>query len=72
MFPPGRIIFLRPIKLLDPKQGKKERGVKHEWDAVWTTPQELVGEGILVSKKAIFSPPPLRFRDALSQLGAGG
>lgn len=52
MFPPGRVIFLRPIKLLDPtERGEKERGVKQEWDAIYTTPQEVIGEGILVSKK---------------------
>ena len=51
MFPPGRILFLRPIKVLDRQESKKEQGVKQQWDAIWITPQELIQEGILVSKK---------------------
>lgn len=39
-YPPGKVIFLRPIKTC--------RGVKH-WDAVYIAPEDLVAEGILVS-----------------------
>lgn len=39
MYPPGRIIFLRPIKT---------RVVK-EWDAVWIQPEDIIAEGLLVS-----------------------
>jgi hypothetical protein len=40
MYPPGKIIFLRPIK--------SARG-QREWDAVFVAPEDLMGEGILVS-----------------------
>ena len=33
------------------KRQKGERKVKTRYDAVWVTPQELIAEGILVSKK---------------------
>ena len=49
MFPPGRVMFFRPIKLLE--RSEKEEGVKQQWDCIWVTPQELIQEGILVSKK---------------------
>ena len=47
MFPPGRIIFVRPLKQYD-GEGKK---VGQEWDTVWITPEEVIGEGILISPK---------------------
>ena len=57
MYPPGRVIFLRPIKVLDRSERQGEdRGVKTVWDAVWTTPQEIIGEGILVSPKVGTDP----------------
>ena len=40
MFPPGKVIFLRPIKIK----------FSREWDAVWIAPEDLIGEGILVSR----------------------
>lgn len=39
MYPPGRIVFVRPIK---------SRREKH-WDAVWISPEDLIDEGILLS-----------------------
>lgn len=39
MYPPGKIIFLRPMKA---------RRRRH-WDAVYVAPEDLIGEGILVS-----------------------
>lgn len=52
MFPPGRVIFVRPLKVL--KEGRRGAGRKLEkrWDCVWVTPEQLMSEGILISKKA--------------------
>lgn len=59
MYPPGRIIFLRPIKVAKRKHGEdgKEtsRKIVKRWDAVWVSPREVVGEGILVSKRVSIS-----------------
>ena len=60
MYPPGRVMFLRPIKLQEEANEEEEGGgkrLKQAWDAVWITPQELMMEGILVSKKV--APPRL-------------
>lgn len=56
MFPPGRVLFLRPIKILTRQEKKNEQGVTQQWDAIWITPQELIQEGILVSKKVVLCP----------------
>ena len=59
MYPPGRVMFLRPIKLqeeMDEEEGGGGKRLRQAWDAVWITPQELMMEGILVSKKV--APPP--------------
>ena len=48
MFPPGRIVFIRPIKQVDEKGHQNE---KH-WDTVWVQPTEIIAEGILISPKA--------------------
>lgn len=48
MFPPGRIVFVRPIKQLD-EHGRKA-GPK-QWDTVWIEPTEIIGEGILISPR---------------------
>lgn len=55
MYPPGRVIFLRPLKVLK-KRGPARR-MEKRWDAVWVTPEQLMAEGILISKKA--RPPAL-------------
>lgn len=39
MYPPGRVVFLRPLKARQARQ----------WDAVFVAPEDLIGEGILVS-----------------------
>lgn len=44
MYPPGKIIFLRPIK----SQSRLGQ-VKRKWDAVFIAAEDLMGEGILVS-----------------------
>lgn len=49
MFPPGRIVFVRPIKQVD-ASGHKQKSTKH-WDAVWVQPTEIIAEGILVSPR---------------------
>lgn len=55
MFPPGRVLFLRPIKMLDKEkigEGKKDNPpLRQAWDAIWLSSEELVAEGILMSKK---------------------
>ena len=52
MYPPGRIIFLRPIKVRKKrKSGEEGHKIEKRWDAVWVSPREVVGEGILVSKR---------------------
>ena len=51
MFPPGRVIFVRPLKVLSGKHGPG-RKLEKRWDCVWVTPEQLMSEGILISKKA--------------------
>lgn len=51
MYPPGRIIFLRPIKVRKKRKHGGEGKLVKRWDAVWVSPREVVGEGILVSKR---------------------
>ena len=46
MYPPGRVMFLRPLKVA--RKGGLRRVTKL-WDAVWVAPSEVVDEGILVS-----------------------
>ncbi|KAK9829311.1 hypothetical protein WJX72_005111 [[Myrmecia] bisecta] len=55
MFPPGRIIFQRPIKTIGRKRRRMvpHRRMEKQWDAVWVTPREIIGEGILISKKML-------------------
>lgn len=54
MYPPGRIIFLRPIKVRKKrKSGEEGHKIEKRWDAVWVSPREVVGEGILVSKRML-------------------
>ena len=55
MYPPGRVLFLRPIKMLD-KEAQEEGSsddppLRQVWDAVWSSSEELIAEGILMSKK---------------------
>ncbi len=56
MFPPGRIVFIRPLKQLD-EQGRK-KGPK-QWDTVWVQPTEIISEGILVSPRVSALPHAL-------------
>ena len=52
MFPAGKLLFLRPIKrkVVSTKKGEDDK-LEQAWDAVWQTPEEVIAEGILVSKK---------------------
>ena len=52
MFPPGRVIFIRPLKQLVGRRHRAgPRRLEKGWDAVWVTPKELIAEGILISGK---------------------
>ena len=51
MYPPGRVIFVWPLKTLVGRRGPR-RCTEKGWDTVWVTPQELIAEGILISGKA--------------------
>ena len=48
MFPPGRVVFVRPIKQVNPRGRKRER---KQWDTVWVQPTEIIAEGILISPR---------------------
>lgn len=39
-YPPGKVIFLRPLK---------SQNAEKQWDAVYVAPEDLIAEGILVS-----------------------
>ncbi len=52
MYPPGRVIFIRPLKqLVGQRHRAGPRRLEKGWDAVWVTPKELIAEGILISGK---------------------
>ena len=61
MYPPGRIIFLRPIKVRTKRKHGGEGKLVKRWDAVWVSPREVVGEGILVSKRVSHTIPKVLF-----------
>ncbi|EIE20387.1 alpha/beta-hydrolase [Coccomyxa subellipsoidea C-169] len=44
LVPPGRVIFLRPLK---------REGTRAAWDAVWVKAEEVIREGILVSPRMV-------------------
>ncbi|CAL8469008.1 g8549 [Coccomyxa elongata] len=50
MLPPGRMIFARRLKQLVKRKRRREKW-DVTWDAVYITPEEIVREGILVSRK---------------------
>ena len=56
MYPPGRVIFIRPLKqLVGQRHRAGPRRLEKGWDAVWVTPKELIAEGILISGKVEYS-----------------
>ena len=58
--PPGRLLYLRPRKTELPN-GKMNR----TYEAVWTTGQRLVEEGILMSPRSMFNHIPYNSYDLL-------
>ncbi|BDA50747.1 Sn1-specific diacylglycerol lipase alpha [Coccomyxa sp. Obi] len=56
LVPPGRIVFLRPLK---------REGTRAAWDAVWIKPEELIREGILVSPRMVEDHSCLALQAAL-------
>ncbi|KAL0018987.1 hypothetical protein WJX79_010040 [Trebouxia sp. C0005] len=70
LYPPGRQIFLRRFK----KESQPKRAEDVTWDAVWIQPEEIIGEGILVSKHAARDHYPFSLLSALEQVtdGAAG
>ena len=47
-------MFMRPLKTIKTRRRsdeKVEKRLEKSWDAIWVTPQELIAEGILVSKQ---------------------
>ena len=55
MYPPGKVIFMRPFKVLKRgREGGDSDSYRKKWDAVWVSPREVIGEGILVSKRVSF------------------
>ncbi|GAB4819117.1 hypothetical protein N2152v2_006163 [Parachlorella kessleri] len=63
MFPPGRLVFLRPFKGAKAKQTV--------WDAVWVDAPALMGEGILVSPSMMSHHRVFILADALRSAMAG-
>lgn len=71
MFPPGRVIFVRPLKTL---VGRRHRAgpkrFEKGWDAVWITPQELIAEGILISGRVRCLSPLVLHKGVSERRGA--
>ena len=62
--PPGRLMFLRPVK------GRRGEGAAHRrFEAVWIDPEELVAEGMLVSPRMMADHMPDRLCKVVSGLG---
>lgn len=67
LYPPGRQIFLRRFK----KQSQPKHAEDVSWDAVWIQPEEIIGEGILISKHATNDHYPFSLLSALEQVTNG-
>ena len=52
MFPPDKIVFLRPLKSRKATAARDAFTVK-SWDAVWATAEELAAEGIIVGRSMV-------------------
>lgn len=66
MFPPGKLMFLRPFKGTGgKKKGGNKNGGTTTWDAVWITGEQLMGEGILLSPAMVQHHRMFVVRDAL-------
>ena len=67
LYPPGRQIFLRRFKQCSQPQTPDDV----YWDAVWIRPEEIIGEGILVSKRATEDHYPFSLLTALGDVTTG-
>lgn len=67
LYPPGKQIFLRRFK----KQSQPKQAEDVSWDAVWIQPEEIIGEGIIISKHAIKDHYPFSLLSALEQVTDG-
>lgn len=67
LYPPGRQIFLRRFK----KVSQPQKASDVHWDAVWIRPEEIIGEGILVSKHATYDHYPFSLLTALGSVTDG-
>ncbi|CAD7703304.1 unnamed protein product [Ostreobium quekettii] len=61
--PPGRVIYLRPSK-----SQRADGKVSRTYQAVWTTGQELVNEGILMSPRLMYNHIPFNSYDTLLEI----
>ncbi|KFM25319.1 Sn1-specific diacylglycerol lipase alpha [Auxenochlorella protothecoides] len=59
LYPPGRLIFLRPFK---------GQGVAHTWDAVWVDAATLMGEGILLAPSMLAHHRMFTLADAFAEV----
>lgn len=67
LYPPGRQILLRRFK----QESQPKRAADVVWDAVWIQPEEIIGEGILVSKHAARDHYPFSLLSALEHVTDG-
>ena len=67
LYPPGKQIFLRRFKM----QSQPKHAEDVSWDAVWIQPEEIIGEGILISKHAARDHYPFSLLSALGQVTHG-
>ena len=67
LYPPGRQIFLRRFKRCS--QPQKPEDVY--WDAVLIKPEEIIGEGILISKHELNDHYPFSLLTALGSVTEG-
>ncbi|KDD75293.1 hypothetical protein H632_c761p0, partial [Helicosporidium sp. ATCC 50920] len=58
MYPPGRIIFMRPFK----------NAADTEWDAVWVDAATLMGEGILLAPSMLSNHRMFNLADAFASI----
>ena len=67
LYPPGRQVFLRRFKQSSQPQDPDDV----YWDAVWIRPEEIIAEGILVSKHATYDHYPFSLLTALGSVTDG-
>lgn len=67
LYPPGKQIFLRRFK----KQSQPKHAEDVCWDAVWIQPEEIIGEGVIISKHATKDHYPYSLLSALEHVTTG-